>query len=112
MLAVASSSFAHHAWAVDTSRSITVQGTVTGFNWGNPHVQVFLDVKAENGTVEKWTAGGPSPTRLAGSGWDKDTVKAGDVITAIGHRATDAPNLLRIDRVRFATGRELLGYGR
>jgi Family of unknown function (DUF6152) len=108
---VASVSFAHHTWAVDTSHSITVKGTVTRFDWSNPHVQIFLDAKDENGHVEKWTAGGPSPSRMAGTGWDKNTLKAGDVITAIGHRATDATNLLKMDKAVLSSGRELVGYG-
>jgi hypothetical protein len=111
VLMIASSSFAHHVWAVDTQRSITVKGTVTGFDWGNPHVQIFLDATGSNGTVEKWTAGGPSPTRMTGTGWDKNTLKVGDLITAVGHRATDTPNLLRIQKVVLANGRELIGYG-
>lgn len=110
-LTAASSSFAHHAWAVDRSRSITIKGTVTGLNWGNPHVQIFLDAAVNDGKVEKWTAGGPSPSRMAGTGWDKDTLKPGDVITAVGHRATDTPNLLRIQRVTLPNGKELAGYG-
>ena len=108
---MASSSFAHHVWPVDTARLVTVKGTVTGYDWGNPHVQIFLDVKNDNGVVEKWTTGGPSPTRMSGTGWDKNTVKAGDVLTAIGHRASDKSNLLRIQKVVFADGREMRGYG-
>jgi hypothetical protein len=111
VLMVASSSSAHHVWAVDTQRSITVKGTVTGFDWGNPHVQIFLDAKDSNGAVEKWTAGGPSPTRMTGTGWDRNTLKVGDLITAIGHRGTDVPNLLRIQKVVLPDGRELVGYG-
>jgi hypothetical protein len=68
VLLVASSSSAHHVWAVDRTRSITVQGTVTGFEWGNPHVQIFLETKDASGKIEKWTAGAPSPTRMAGTG--------------------------------------------
>ena len=111
LLMGAGSSFAHHAWAVDTTRSITVKGTVTGFAWSNPHVQIFLDVTGNNGAVEKWTAGGPSPSRMSGTGWDPNTVAAGDVVTAVGHRATDKPNLLRIQKVVFSNGREFAGYG-
>ena len=48
---------------------------------------------------------------MAGTGWDRNSVKSGDVISAIGHRATDAPNLLKLDRVVFEGGRELIGYG-
>ena len=74
-------------------------------------VQIFLDTMDANGKTEKWTVGGPSPTRMAGSGWDKNTVKAGDVVTATGHHATDKPNLLRIQKVVLPGGRELVGYG-
>ena len=110
-LMVAGPSFAHHTWAVDTTRSITVKGTVTGVDWSNPHVQIFVDANDGSGKVEKWTVGGPSPSRMAGTGWSKDTLKAGDVITAIGQRATDAPNLLKTQRVILSSGREMVAYG-
>ena len=110
-LMVATSSFAHHAWAVDTTRSIIVTGTVTGLDWSNPHVQIFVDAKDGDGRIEKWTVGGPSPSRMAGTGWDKNTLKPGDVITAVGQRATDAPNLLKTQKVVLPGGRELVAYG-
>ena len=109
---IASAVSAHHAWAVDTARYITVKGTVTGYNWGNPHVQIFLDVTGADGKVEKWTVGGPSVSRMSGTGWNKDSVKAGEILTATGQRATDAPNLMKIDKVVFASGKELVAYGR
>jgi len=111
VLMVATSSFAHHAWAVDTTRSITVKGTVTGVDWSNPHIQIFVDTKDSNGNVEKWTVGGPSPSRMAGNGWDKNTLKAGDVITAVGQRATDSPNLLKTQKVVLSSGKEMVAYG-
>ena len=111
ILMVATSSFAHHAWAVDTTRSITVKGTVTGVDWSNPHIQIFVDTKDSNGSVEKWTVGGPSPSRMAGNGWDKNTLKAGDVITAVGQRATDTVNLLKTQRVVLSNGKEMVAYG-
>jgi hypothetical protein len=110
-LMIATSSFAHHTWAVDSTRSITVKGTVTGVNWANPHVQIFVDSKDNNGNVVKWTVGGPSPSRMEGTGWNKNTLKAGDEITAVGQRATDAPNLLKTSRVVLSSGKELVAYG-
>jgi len=112
MLAAASPSSAHHSWPVDTARAITVKGTVTGYEWGNPHVMIGLDVKAENGQVEKWNVGGPSTTRMAGNGWDKTTLKAGDVITATGYRFSDGQNILRLEKVVMADGKEMFLYGR
>ena len=71
ILAAASPSFAHHSWPVDTSREVTVKGTVTGYDWGNPHVMMGLDVQNANGKMERWSVGGPSTTRMAANGWDK-----------------------------------------
>ena len=111
ILMVATSSFAHHTWAVDSTRPITVKGTVTRVDWANPHVQIFVDTQDNNGNVEKWTVGGPSPSRMAGTGWDKNTLKVGDAITAIGQRATDKPNLLKTQKVLLPSGQELIAYG-
>ena len=58
--AAASPLLAHHSWPVDMSKEITVKGTVTDYSWGNPHVMIGLDVRNENGAMEKWSVGGPS----------------------------------------------------
>jgi hypothetical protein len=89
----------------------TVKGTVTKFDWGNPHVWMNLEVKDDKGNIEKWAAGGPSPSRMANTGWDKDTLKPGDQITAIGHRISDGTNSLRLEKVVLSSGRELICYG-
>jgi hypothetical protein len=102
---------AHHSWPVNMSREITVKGTVTGYDWANPHVMMGLDVQA-NGKVEKWNVGGPSTTRMAANGWDRNTLEAGDVITAIGYRFTDGSNILRLQKIVMADGKELFLYGR
>jgi hypothetical protein len=68
-------------------------------------------VKDEKGNAQKWNVGGPSPSRMAGTGWSKNTVKPGDQITAIGHRIADGTNFLRTERVVFPDGRQLLCYG-
>ena len=111
ILAVASPLVAHHSWPVNTAREITVKGTVTGYDWANPHVMIGLDVNV-NGKIEKWNVGGPSITRMAGNGWDTNTLKKGDVITAIGYRFNDGSNILRLQKVVMPTGKEMLLYGR
>lgn len=111
IVAVASP-LAHHSWPVDTSRAVTVSGTVTGYEWGNPHVMIGLDVKTEQGAVEKWSVGGPSTTRMEANGWDKSTLKAGDVITATGYRFSDGQRSLRLDKVVMSGGKEMFLYGR
>jgi hypothetical protein len=111
-LAAASPSFAHHSWPVDFSKEITVKGTVTNYEWGNPHVMMGLDVRSDNGTVQKWRVGGPSTNRMAANGWDKTTLKPGDEITAMGYRFTDGSPVLRLQKIMMASGKEMFLYGR
>jgi hypothetical protein len=103
--------FAHHAWPVDRSKEVTVSGTVRGYEWGNPHVMIDLEVRAPSGTVEKWNVGGPSVTRMAANGWDRATLKPGDVITATGYQFSDGSKVLRLEKVVMAGGKEMLLYG-
>jgi hypothetical protein len=104
--------FAHHAWhGYDMVNLTSVKGTVTQFDWGNPHVWINFEMTDEKGTVEKWAAGGPSPSRMANTGWDKETLKPGDQITAVGHRITDGTNNMRLVKVVLSDGRELICYG-
>jgi hypothetical protein len=112
LLAVAGPAFAHHAWhGYDMSNLTTVKGAVTQFDWANPHVWISLDVKDDKSNVEKWYAGGPSPSRMANTGWDKETLKPGDQITAIGHRINDGTYYLRLVKIVLPDGRELICYG-
>jgi len=112
LLTVSAPAFAHHAWhGYDMANLTTVRGTVTRFDWGNPHVWMYFDATDDKGNVEKWAAGGPSPSRMAGTGWDKETLKPGDQITAVGHKITDGTNTLRLVKVMLSNGRELICYG-
>ena len=111
IFATASPSIAHHVWPVDRSREITVKGTVTGYDWSNPHVMIDLDVNGDDGRVEKWKVGGPNTARMAANGWDKNTLEAGDAITAVGYRFSDGSNTLRLQKIVMSNGKELLLYG-
>jgi hypothetical protein len=112
ILAAAGPLFAHHAWPVDRSKEVTVKGTVTAYDWSNPHVMIALDVRTSDGKVEKWNVGGPSTSRMAANRWDRNTLEAGDAITAIGYRFTDGSNVLRLEKIVMSDGKELLLYGR
>ena len=100
---------AHHAWPVDQSKRIRLQGTVTGFTWANPHVMIALDVEG-NGASEKWTVGGSSPQFMATCGWKRDSLKPGDVITVIGYRYKDGSNAALMQTIVVPNGKEMF-YG-
>ena len=103
---------AHHSWPVNMSQLVTVKGTVMDFAWENPHPMITLEVKADDGKVEKWLVGGPAINRMEANGWKKDTVKPGDVLTGIGYQFTDGQKIIRLERVVFADGKEMRLYGR
>jgi hypothetical protein len=111
-LAGASPLLAHHSWPVDFSKMVTVKGTVTSFNWGNPHVMFGMDVRDASGASQKWNVGGPSTNRMAANGWLKDTLKPGDVVVATGYQFTDGQKILRLEKIIMADGKEMFLYGR
>ncbi|PYU24928.1 MAG: hypothetical protein DMG30_07030 [Acidobacteria bacterium] len=106
-LSFAGATYAHHANAsFDMTNSATVKGTVTGFDWTNPHAYIYLDVNGKD-AVEKWSVEMGSIGMLARAGWRRDTVKPGDEITVIGNRAKDGKTFLRLSKLVFASGQEL-----
>ena len=73
---------AHHGTAAyDDQHPLTLDGVVTEFNWANPHVQIYYDAKDSKGNMAHWAVETLSPGKLARSGWNKDSLKAGDKIT-------------------------------
>ena len=109
LLSLAGSTFAHHGYVswFDMSRSVTVKGAVTGFDWTNPHSYIYLDVKNEKGAVEEWRIELGAPGMLARAGWRRDTLKSGDEITAIGNPSKDGKPLMHLSKIVFANGQEL-----
>jgi hypothetical protein len=100
---------AHHGETnYDTDKLVTVKATVTNFEFINPHVQIFMDAKNDKGEIEKWTCEARSPAMLVRNGdWDKNTLKAGDTITAIGFQSKNGAKILRLKKIVLADGKEL-----
>ena len=89
VFAASISVFAHHGTAAyDTTQATTVKGTVTDFQFINPHTLILLDVKDDKGAVEHWQVDAQSPeSALTRDGWSKSMLKAGDQISITGYRA-------------------------
>jgi hypothetical protein len=81
ILAGAHGVMAHHSFAMfDTTKSIMLSGTVTKFEWTNPHAYIELDV-AEGNALKHWSIELGSPSILQQSGWKFKDLKHGDKIT-------------------------------
>jgi len=75
--------FAHHGSGIsyDLKKQITLNGTITEFDWRNPHVFILFDVKNDKGQIEHWGAETHTPAQLKAIGWTADELKPGDQIT-------------------------------
>ena len=91
---------AHHGSAAyDMSKTVSVTGTVTDFQFVNPHVLISMDVKDPSGKVEKWEGELTSPNHLARAGWTKSTLKPGDQLTWTGGPAKSGSPTMWIRKI-------------
>lgn len=81
-LSVPLTTAAHHAGtAFDTTRQLTVAGTVKEFKWVNPHVWLYLLVPNAAGVMEEWPLEGGSISILGRAGWNSKIFQPGDKVT-------------------------------
>ena len=91
LLAASLPMLAHHSFAAeyDSTKPITLTGTVKEMKWQNPHAYVFVDVKDESGKTVTWALETLSPNALQRSGWTRDSLKKGDAVTVEAYKAKD-----------------------
>ncbi len=100
--------FAHHGNAAyDDKAPATIKGTVTEFLWVNPHVQIYVDVKNEQGEIVHWACETFSPSKAYRSGWTKDVLKPGDQVTVTVYPAKSHAPVGFVRKVVLANGKEL-----
>jgi hypothetical protein len=101
--------FAHHGGdaTYDMAKTVTVKGTVTDFRFSNPHVLIFIEVKNQNGEVQKWLGELTSPNHLARAGWTINSIKIGDEITLAGSPMKSGAPSIWVRRVLSPTGEEM-----
>ena len=85
---------AHHSFAAayDTSPegAISITGKIVNVRLTHPHSYFFLDVEADDGTIERWSFEAGTPSGMIRNGYSPQVIKEGDVVTITGFRARDA----------------------
>ena len=73
---------AHHSFAMfDTTKTVTLNGTVKDFQWTNPHVVLWVLAETADGAApEEWTVELTSPGNLTRMGWSRHSLTAGDKV--------------------------------
>ncbi len=110
MIAVSAPVLAHHGNAsFDTSKEMTLKGTVTEYIWANPHCFLKFDAKDETGTVRNWAVEVSNPTDMTKRGWSRASFKVGDQVTVSLQAVKNGAPIGRLTKVVLADGSALPG---
>lgn len=90
LLVVLPASAHHSAAAFDRQREVTLQGTVTGFEWFNPHVYIEIEALDDLGEIVEWTIEASSTSLLRRVGWSPESLGVGDRVTVVANPARNA----------------------
>lgn len=92
---------AHHSIAgvYDSSRRVTLEGTVRRFEFVNPHPFIILDVQDAAGATQPWTLEMDNRHELADLGFRAETLQPGDRLIISGSLARRDPRALYVRRL-------------
>jgi len=112
LLSVSMPLFAHHGTAVfDTHKTLSMKGSVTEWDWSNPHCLLQFDVKNESGQLVHWIAETQNPGNMVYAGWGKMSFKPGDEVTVTMYPAKNGKPFGRITQVVLPNGKTLSASG-
>lgn len=101
------SAFAHHGASAYSTQVVTMKGTVTSFEFMNPHSEIRVDVTDEGGHRVNWLCEAGSLNFLVRRGWSRNSLKPGDVVTIMGNPVKNGTPNLRLTKVVLPDGKEL-----
>lgn len=100
--------FAHHAPSAifDMKKVVTVSGTLTKVEWVNPHIQMYVDVKAADGSVANWKLESNPPRWFTKVGVSRADFAAnvGKTVTVDMVAALDGSKYAYMHKITFADG--------
>jgi Family of unknown function (DUF6152) len=100
---------AHHSFAphFDSSKPVSISGTVTEFEARNPHSYLHIAALDENGRTREYVCESHGVTQLSRNGIKADMFKAGTKVRVTGSLSRHSAYMCFFDNVEFADGRTL-----
>jgi hypothetical protein len=114
-IGMAGSVEAHHSqfeFNLDPAAIQTISGTVTQYDFVNPHVYLYLEAEEAGGSVYTWELEASSTPNLIRRGWSGDSVTIGEELTIDIHPSKiPGRRAARIATMYFDDGRRLAVRG-
>jgi len=89
-------------------KRVTLKGTVSRVEWRNPHVLIYMDVQDTDGKVVTWGFENSGVSTLAQEGYNRNTLKVGQPITAIVNPAANGAPTAIVVKIILADGSEIM----
>ena len=104
---------AHHGGNLyDTTHATELKpATITKFEWGTPHNQIYFDVKSAKGEMQHWVGSTEPAGVMLERGWTRRSLKEGDVVTVFIFAAKNGATVGNIQKIIMADGKELTTSG-
>jgi hypothetical protein len=101
---------AHHGRGAsfDMNKQVSLKGTVSRVDWRNPHVVIYLDVRDASGKVVTWAFENAGVSQMAQAGYNRNTLKLGQEITAVINPAVNGSPTAVVVKVILADGSEIM----
>ena len=110
IVSIAAPALAHHSFAMfDRDKDVTMSGTVTEFEWTNPHVWIHMSVPDQAGKAVVWSFEMQAIQADMSLGWRSDSVKAGDKVSIEFHPLKDGSRGGQLVSATLANGQHLGG---
>ena len=109
-VSAAGPALAHHSFAMfDRDKNVTMSGTVTEFEWTNPHVWIHMSAPDSGGKPVVWSFEMQAIQADMAGGWRADSVKPGDKVSIEFHPLKDGSRGGQLVSAVLANGTRLGG---
>ncbi len=108
VVAMAGTALAHHGGNLyDTTKAVELKGTITKFEWGTPHNQIYFDVKTDKGEVQHWVGSTEPAGVMLERGWTRRSLAPGEEVTVFIFAAKNGATVGNVQKIIKADGKQL-----